>query len=384
MAQTVGSNPTENRETTWIPLDLLLLDSENPRFGLCSSERDQQKILDHIVGTFGIDDVLNSLAVNGYFEAEPVVCREIPDSNKFVVVEGNRRLAACLMLKGDQRAATREKHAGRFRKLWKDHGCPNIDPIPAIAFDISKHKKEILPYLGVRHIASAQPWDSYAKAAWVAQIVETGDLNIKDVSQMIGDQHQTVNRLLQGYYLVNQLIDSEYFKPQDSNRRGRGSVVQYPFSWIYTMLGYSEVRKYLGIRGDEARKNMLAEDRFERGGLLLHLMFGNSAHGTSAAINESRQLKALASAFESPEKVRLLQEGKPLSEVEMLTQPIERRLSEGLGLIRNTLRDLIARLSEQEIEQEVATDLVPTAQKNRKMAIDLDRRIKEAAYGEEE
>ena len=384
MTQAMDFDSVENGGITRIPLDQLLLDSENPRFGSLNTETGQRQILDHIVATFGVDDVLNSLAVNGYFEAEPVVCRKDPHSDEFVVVEGNRRLAACLILKADQRAANQKKRTNKFVKLWEEHGRPAIDPIPAIAFEANQQKKEILPYLGVKHIASAQPWDSYAKAAWVAQVVESGNLSIKDISQMIGDQHQTVNRLLEGYYLVRQLIRSGNFRSENSVRSGRGSMTDYPFSWIYTVLGYVTVREYLGIEDSEARENMIAEDKLERGELLLNLMFGNKARGQNAAIDDSRQLKELASAFANPEKIQLLEDGKSLSEVEILTQPIEQRLAEGLRVIRSIFHDLITRLSEQEVDKSVAADLIPMAQKNQRMGTDLVTRIKKAASIDEE
>ena len=162
-------------------------------------------------------------------------------------------------------------------------------------------------------------------------------------------------------------------------------MTDYPFSWIYTILDYPTVREYLGIEGAETRENMVPQARLEHGASLLHFMFGNRTLGKNAAISDSRQIGGLASALASPEKVQLLKEGKSLSEVNMLTKPIGERLADGLGGIRDTLRDLIAGLSEQEVERSVAVDLFPVAHGNRRMAIDLAKRIKEAAEdGEEE
>ena len=116
----------------------------------------------------------------------------------------------------------------------------------------------------------------------------------------------------------------------------------------------------------------------------MRAMFGDKSRGRNAAVEDSRQLGQLASALASAEKVRLLEQGKTLAEIETLTQPIEQRLSEGLGFVRDTLRDLIARLSEQDVERETATDLLPTSNGNRKMAAELDKRLKEVAFGEDD
>ena len=370
-------------QITHLPLDNLFLDEKNPRFGLQERSASQEQILDHIVEKFGVDDVLSSLAVNGYFEAEPLVCRQIQDSENVTVVEGNRRLAACLIITRNERASNQARRSEEFSRLWIDHGSQKIDPIPAIVFETNEQEREILSYLGVRHIASAQPWDSYAKAAWVAQVVETNGLDIRDVSKMIGDRHRTVNRMLEGYYLVKQLTETGYFDQQNSVRRGRGSVTDYPFSWVYTILGYTTIRNFLELTDTEAMRDPIDETNLDKAALLLRAMFGDKSKGRNAAISDSRQMGSLASAFSNKEKVQLLEQGKTLSEIDTLTQPIEKRLSEGLGSIRDTLRDLIARLSEQDIQQEVASELVPASSRNRKLSAELDKRIKDAAFGDE-
>ena len=371
----------EGRQITRISLNELLLDPNNPRFGLRGNEKSQQEILDHIVEKFGVNDVLSSLAVNGYFEAEPIVCRRIPKTNRAVVVEGNRRLAACLIILGDKRAASQVKRSAEFSALWNENNRPKINPVPAILFEEKEQQKAILSYLGVRHIASSQPWDSYAKAAWVARVVEESGLDIQSVSQMIGDQHQTVNRLLEGYYLVQQLVQKGRFHPQNSIRRGRGSVTEYPFSWVYTILGYTTVRKFLELSDGGVQQDPVAEDKLDRGGLLFRVMFGDKSRGRSAALEDSRELGDLATALASDEKIRLLEQGKTLTDIETLTQPVERRLSDGLDLVRVTLRDLVASLSEQDIQQNTATNFVKISSGNRKMAVELDRKLKEIAFG---
>ena len=370
-------------QITHLPLDNLFLDEKNPRFGLQERSASQEQILDLIVEKFGVDGVLSSLAVNGYFEAEPLVCRKIQDSENVTVVEGNRRLAACLIITRNERASNQARRSEEFSRLWREHGERQIDPIPAIVFETNEQEREILSYLGVRHIASAQPWDSYAKAAWVAQVVETNELDIQDVSKMIGDRHRTVNRMLEGYYLVKQLTETGRFDQQNSVRRGRGSVTDYPFSWVYTILGYKTIRNFLEMTDTEATRDLIDETNLDKAALLLRAMFGDKSKGRNAAISDSRQMGSLASAFSDKEKIQLLEQGKTLSEIDTLTQPIEKRLSEGLGFIRDTLRDLIARLSEQDIQQEVASELVPASGRNRKLSAELDKRIREAAFGDE-
>ena len=203
-----------NREVARIDSTNLLLDAANPRFGTQDPGRSQTELLDHIVQQFGVDDVLSSLVVNGYFEAEPVVCRRQADSSTCVVMEGNRRLAACLILLEDKRSRHQERRKAQFKPRWHDHGQPPINPIPALVFEPDDQEEAILAYLGVRHIASAKPWDSHTKAAWIAKVVEAKELSIERIAAMLGDRHRTVNRMLEGYYLVDQITKSGHFQPK--------------------------------------------------------------------------------------------------------------------------------------------------------------------------
>lgn len=384
----IGSEPQRinegaGRSPTMVALSSLLLDEQNPRFGYVAGRNlSQADIVDHIVETFGVDDVLSSLAVNGYFAAEPMVCRKKPDENRATVMEGNRRLAACLILTGDERASRQRNRTEQFGKLWVEHGKKSIDPIPVILFDGSESEKALLSYLGVRHIASAQPWDSYAKAAWVAKVVEDSELTVADVALMIGDQHRTIQRLLEGYYFVRQAIEEGHFRPGDSVRRGRGSVTDYPFSWVYTILGYSTVRRFLEIDEDDGvRPTPLKPHVLPRAGVLTRAMFGDRSAGRNAAINDSRQIGSLASVLADEDKVALLEAGKTVDEIERLTQPIDQRLRQALTEVRTIQSDVVNGIIEQALPASLAQGLISLATINKRTAADLERRIIDAAAG---
>jgi hypothetical protein len=146
-----------------IEVGRLLLDVDNLRLGELEKGIGQASVLDMIVERFGVEDFLSSLAINGFFSAEPLVCRA-NGNGSFTVVEGNRRLAASLIILGDQRARNQGTLHQRFSRVWADHGKPPIDPIPVIEFEGERPSESLLAYLGEKHIASAQAWDSYAKA----------------------------------------------------------------------------------------------------------------------------------------------------------------------------------------------------------------------------
>lgn len=377
------SGLVEQATSTEKGLDELLLDPDNPRFGRRDKLGTQKNILDFIVDNFGVDDVLSSIAVNGYFDAEPLVCRLESSGDRATVVEGNRRLAACLIITGDERASNQAKRSERYSQMWKDYGEPRIEPVPIILYPADQPRSDILAYLGVRHIASSQPWDSYAKAAWVAQVKQDSDLDIGEISEMIGDEHNTIARLLEGFYLVDQLCSAGQFRPENSVRRGRGSVTEFPFSWVYTILGYAQVREFLGIVDSAPREKPLEADHIENGGLLLKFLFGNKSEGKNSSITDSRQLGALATALASRRKIQMLEQGKSLDEISTLTQPLDRRLSDGLSTVEEILKDLIGRLSAEALNPENATEIVSSIGAIRRLAANIEKTILEVVSGDD-
>ena len=365
-----------------LSVDLLLLDSENPRFGELTQNAEQKDIVDLIVKNFGVEDVISSLAMNGFFAAEPLICRPKGDG-KFVVVEGNRRLTACLIILGDDRASAFGQIGAKYRSIWEANGSPKIEPLPVIIFSDSHAKKELLSYLGVRHISAAQPWDSYAKAAWVRKIIDETGMNVSDIVQMIGDQNNTVMRLLEGYNFVRQLVETGYFDPRSSVRKGRGSVTEYPFSWAYTLLGYKSARDFVGLGEITQDPNPLDESKLESGALLLQVLFGNSNIGRNSAIADSRQISALARTFSSPDKVSMLRSGRSVEQIENLTKPIERRLVEGLSDVRGILSNLLEGLLESPPDIEIAQSNIASATKNRNLASEIEKKLRTIVLGDE-
>ena len=356
----------------------LNLDSHNPRFGEDVGKLGSQKqVLDHLVKVFGIDDVLSSLAVNGYFNTEPIICQVSDDDGALIVKEGNRRLAACLILTGDERASNQRQRTEKYQELHKRHGSPQVDPIPTIIISAKENPTKLLSYLGVRHIASSQPWDSFAKASWIAGVMERTELSIDQIAEMIGDQNKAVMRLLLGYHFIYQLINRSLFDPADSARKGRGSNSSFPFSWVYTILGYRTIQSFLHIDSENTDPDPIPEEYLDEAALVVNLMFGNKSMGMNSALTDSRQLRLLAMAVDNVEKLNLLKQGRSITEIEVLTQPISERLTSGLLEVQSTLRELSNKLVEfaDSLPDNVARDCVEISERVKRLATEVNSKL---------
>ena len=331
-----------------VPLDKLRLDPENPRFGNSGESSEQKHILNNIIKNYGINDLLGSIAKNGYFSAEPLVCKK--REGYFEVTEGNRRLVTLLVISKDEIASDHARKCEKYHKLWVNSGKKPISPVPCIVFPDGE-ENSLHAYLGVRHISSAKEWDSYAKAAWLSKAISNDGLDVDALSEMIGDTGDAVKKLIESYNVVGQLISSGRFNPENSQRRGRGSSSNYPFSWVYTLLGYSDARKALGLPREYqvTNKEPIDAEFLSDWEVVFTAMFGNKSHGKGSQLTDSRQLSWLADTIQDRQKYSLLKQGKSVAEIKELSKPVETQIYDNLVSVLDILRRVNMTLSENDI-----------------------------------
>ena len=64
---------------------------------------------------------------------------------------------------------------------------PLLNPVPVKVYAT---RAEVVPYLGVRHIAGVKPWKAMAKAKYVSSLIEEG-LSLAQVARRIGSGRRT-------------------------------------------------------------------------------------------------------------------------------------------------------------------------------------------------
>ncbi|CAD7562659.1 Phage protein [Citrobacter europaeus] len=347
----------KSRQVIELPIEYLKLDEKNPRFGEdFSGKATQIDVLNNIVKNYGVTDVLSSIAINGYFSAEPMVVKKI-NEKEYTVMEGNRRLSACLILIQDDRARDQLDIFKSYIEKYHKHGSHRLTKIPAIVFEGAQDNKPLVSYLGVRHIVSTKDWDSYAKAAWISRTVNDGDMSISDISSMIGDKHNTIKRLLQGYNFVKQLERTGKYTKDDSVKKGRGSNSAYPFSWVYTLLGYKSIQDFVNLSSEEKELEPINSEKLDNAKLLMTAMFGDKRTGKNSQVNDSRKLGLLAEIVSSEEKVRHLKAGRNVDEIQSLSKPAEERIIELIFQISDNLEECHSRVNKDKITKETAIAL---------------------------
>jgi hypothetical protein len=368
-----------------VPADLQL-DTENPRFaGELGEKPSQEGILDFIAETIGISDLLSSMSKRGYHRANPLIA--VKEGSSYTVVEGNRRLATALILVDDERA-TKQKSRARNYPLT-DTARRKLEKLPVL---IAPSRQEILPYLGIAHIVGNKKWDSYAKAAWAADVLDKKVYigGLREIAEEIGDKHRTLERMVEAFRMIKQLEASGRFIPDDTLRTGKG-IAKFPFSWVYTALGYKSIRDWLGIDSAEtkdgaahSRTNIIPDEGLDRAGELLDWLFGSHTRGEKPRIEDSRQISDVAASVLSEKRVALLKRGLDIEDVQKESQPLHERIMDGLVDVERSLREILGLVGSGggSISASQIQSIITESQTVAKAAVSLNRQLRTLAEPE--
>ena len=257
--------------TTAVDPDGLELDRCNPRFGgddVPAGKKGEVTIIKRLHEQADLMELVESIAANGYLDLEPLFIVE--EKGDKVIVEGNRRVAAIKLLKDPALA----KEAGITLPGMTAYAAATLDNVHVIKLG---NRDEARQLIGFRHINGTHKWDSYAKARFAAEWYrkeKKKGTTLEDIARSLGDRHDTVQRLVQGIFVLDQARKRGLFDPED---RFPGRV--FFFSHLYTALTRPEYRQFLGLperwRDSIPDEDPVAKENLPRLKELLNWLYGS-------------------------------------------------------------------------------------------------------------
>jgi hypothetical protein len=227
-----------SQTTEFAGLDDLYLDPKNPRLGRHPDEKglSQEEIL-ALMEEWKLDELATSFLVNGQFwvnEAVLVVEEKIYGKLRKVVVEGNRRLAALMLLR---EAFNGKPISRKWRDLVQDEEIPPglFERIPYLKVD---SRKDVEAFLGFRHVTGIEEWRPAEKAAYIARMIDESELSYRDVMRKIGSKTPTVRQHYIAHKLRVRMDDLTDIPTNNFDDR---------FSVMYLSLRTVGVQRYLNI-----------------------------------------------------------------------------------------------------------------------------------------
>jgi hypothetical protein len=152
------------------PLDveLLDLDPQNPRLPEEVQGSSQPVILTYLYENDVLEELMDSFISNSYFPVEPILVLPGEEGGRRLVVEGNRRLAALMILLQLPPASD----VGITRTQETSPSKESLDRLRHIPGVEVASREELSDYLGFRHISGLKVWTPEAKARWLYHQVE--------------------------------------------------------------------------------------------------------------------------------------------------------------------------------------------------------------------
>ena len=175
-------------KTQLISVEKLLLDDENPRLPERLRETSQSEILQYLYNHAALDELAQSYLDNGFFDHEPLIVQRGEDE-RYVVVEGNRRLAALKVLHHSS-----EEDELCFGTI--DPSKEELDGLREIPCCLIADRDAVHAYVGFRHIGALKTWPPEAKARYL--LSEVNQLEKKNIANPFRELGRRVGSNAQG------------------------------------------------------------------------------------------------------------------------------------------------------------------------------------------
>lgn len=256
----------------------------------------------------GLAELKKSILTNGFLPIERLVVRpynRIPagisddtteaSSNepretvqRYLVLEGNRRVAALRWIREDHEAGVPVPST----VLEVLSRVPVVDVGPDV--DESTH----MALMGIRHVGGIKQWDGYQRAKLVTELRDNHDLQSSEVADRLGMTVNEVNRRYRAYKALDQMRSDEVF-----GDAARSSM--YPI--FHEAVSLPQVRTWLGW--DEGAAEFLNEsERHDFYGLITEREMADGDESTAvippkitsySQVRELRSILGNADAFEA-------------------------------------------------------------------------------------
>jgi hypothetical protein len=277
--------------------DELRFDPSNPRFAGAGEGKTQDQIQQLLEQTPHLAmELVPSLLENGFIQYEPLVTRN--EGSHYVVVEGNRRLAAV-------------RHIRSNANTYGAAAVDKLKRIPVLVFpeatgaEQKTAEAEQRVYLGVRHLFGFREWPPESKARFLDQNIRNA-ADLKRLERELNIKRADVRRYVVPYRLRKKARESwTPYKHQDFWVLGEGLMRE----GIKEYIELDVEQKTLQVR-------KFNDDKLEK---LLGFIYGPPTGG-EARITDTRQLSRLGAVLQSKAATQALERGRPLDEASLLVE----------------------------------------------------------------
>lgn len=287
----------------------LSFDLQNPRL----SEYDltphfnEEDVIRLLWEVMDVRELVLSIEASGFFSHEPIIVTK--EGKRWVVIEGNRRLAAVKLLSNSELANELNISVPQISEAAKKE----LSELPCLI----DTRENAWRYLGFKHVNGPAKWSSYAKSKYIADVNRKYNVSLVDIARQIGDTHKTAQRLFRGLMVIEQAERAKAFDREDRYNR------HFSFSHLYTGLGYDGIASFLGLRPEaEESVEPVPTENIEQLKELCVWMYGSKKEDIRPLIrSQNPDLRYLDAVVADREAVSALRDGAELTIAFERTKP---------------------------------------------------------------
>jgi len=282
-----------------VKLEDLYLDPNNPRYSDITKklfsvpiekvmhESVQKKAYERILDDrFQVNQLKESILNIGFLPIDRLVVMPIKGAQgKYLVTEGNRRLAAIKSLIEDQENGEIDIPEWVHKTLMKL-------PVLIMNEDDPKRREYLARvFQGVRHLSGIREWGPIQQAQIVVMMLEDGR-SLQEISETLGISKRRSNLLRRVYYAMKQMQEdpeyADYYKPKF-------------FSYFDDLLKIPKVREWMGWN-DENNKF----ENIEHIQMFYNWIVGEEENGVllPPKITDHKEVRFLRKLIDDPKEFR--------------------------------------------------------------------------------
>ena len=272
-----------------VSLNNILLDPNNPRFaevdsnfGLISEKRFaeesiQRNALEKLKKYFDVDVLKNTMLSVGFLPIDRIVVKKWKlDDTKYVVIEGNRRIASLKSII--------DMHDVGIINLSPED-IENYTMLKVLLLDQGDEDITDILIPGLRHVSGIKDWGPYQKARLIYQLRAEKSYSAKDAAESLGLSIQITNRLYRSYCAFLQMQNNEEY-----GEFARANL----FSYFEEIMKKTSIRNWLEWNDENLEfKNI---DNFEE---LLGWIVGSAEDDADKKIRTALDIRELAKIIEA-------------------------------------------------------------------------------------
>lgn len=284
-------------------VDQLQLDTENPRFGSKSKAQTQEDIALKLEMGFDIITVAESISRNGFFANEPLIVIKNSKSEKYTVIEGNRRFTALLALTNSE-IRSQMFQTERLNVLADNSAFREDDLVPVT---LVENRELIAPILGYRHISGVMEWQPLAQAIFVAKLIDEDGYSFETAAEVVGKSKSDIAGMYRNQAIAKQATEV------GMNTSG----LENSFSSLTVAMSSPGIRAFIAAPlGNAVTPGMkpIPEENYPELKELLAFLFGDDAK--EPVIRDTREINRLGKVIQHPTGLETLRASWSLPDAE--------------------------------------------------------------------